>query len=235
MAGKAENAGYAGKLKDYLKLRYEPAAIKLVKKGEAFPGNFSEPEKQMSHCQAVFAAKNGMCLKMPLSMQMCNVGASTLGMMPVPEKVANGEFHAGIGIHDSPEAASKMVGAASRIPYETDGEVVCPLKDADFEPDVVAIVDIPERIYWFEGLLTHKDGGRVTYTTAPFQCACEDLTAVPIITGKPNISIGCFGCRKKTDMRPDEMACGIPYAMIPGFVGHLIKYNEGVLQKAKRE
>ena len=235
MAGKAENAGYAGKLKDYLKLRYEPAAIKLVKKGEAFPGNFSEPEKQMSHCQAVFAAKNGMCLKMPLSMQMCNVGASTLGMMPVPEKVANGEFHAGIGIHDSPEAASKMVGAASRIPYETDGEVVCPLKDADFEPDVVAIVDIPERIYWFEGLLTHKDGGRVTYTTAPFQCACEDLTAVPIITGKPNISVGCFGCRKKTDMKADEMAIGVPYALIPQMVAELEKYNEGVFTKAKRD
>ena len=62
MAGKAENADYAGKLKQYLGLRYEPVAIKLVKKGDAFPGNFSEPEKQMSHCQAVFGAKNGMCI-----------------------------------------------------------------------------------------------------------------------------------------------------------------------------
>ena len=44
MAGKAENADYAGKLKQYLGLRYEPVAIKLVKKGDAFPGNFSEPE-----------------------------------------------------------------------------------------------------------------------------------------------------------------------------------------------
>ena len=166
---------------------------------------------------------------------MCNVAASTLGMMPVPEKVKTGEFHAGIGIHDSPEAASKMVGAASVIPYETDGEVVCPLKDADFEPDVVAIVDIPERIYWFEGLLTHKDGGRVTYTTAPFQCACEDITAIPIVTGKPNISIGCFGCRKKTDMKPDEMAIGVPYSLIPVMVSELEKYKDGVFTKAKRD
>lgn len=58
---------------------------------------------------------------------------------------------------------------------------------------------------------------------------------MPVCTGLPNISLGCFGCRKKTDMRPDEMACGIPYNMIPGFVGHLKKYNEGVMQKAKRE
>ena len=38
MAGKAENADYAGKLKEYLNLRYEPVAIKLVKKGEALLG-----------------------------------------------------------------------------------------------------------------------------------------------------------------------------------------------------
>ena len=235
MAGKAENADHAGKLKEYLNLRYEPVAIKLVKKGEAYPGDFSEPEKQMSHCQAVFGAKNGMCLKMPLSMQMCNVGAASLGMMETPEKVKTGEFHSGMGIHDSPEAAANMVGAAARIPYATDGEVVCPLKDADFEPDVVAVVDIPERIYWFEGLLTHKDGGRVTYTTAPFQCACEDITVQPIVSGKPNISIGCFGCRKKTDMKPDEMAIGVPYALIPQMVSELEKYKDGVLTKAKRD
>ncbi len=235
MAGKAENAEYAKKLKDILKLRYEPVAIKLVKKGEAYPGNFSEPEKQMSHCQAVFGAKNGMCLKMPLAMQMCNVGASTLGMMDTPEKVSNGEFHSGIGIHDSPAAAANMVGAAVKVPYATDGEVCCPLKDADFEPDVVAVVDIPERIYWFEGLLTHKDGGRVTYTTAPFQCACEDLTAVPIVTGKPNISIGCFGCRKKTDMASDEMAMGIPYKSLVSWMPDLEVYKDGVLTKAKRD
>ena len=235
MAGKAENAQYAGKMKEYLKLRYEPVAIKLVRKGEAYPGDFSEPEKQMSHCQAVFGAKNGMCLKMTLDAQGCNVGASCLGMLKTPEKVANGEFHAGVGIHDSPAAAAKMIEERFDIPYETDGEVICPLKDADFEPDVVAFVDIPERIYWFEGLLTHKDGGRVHYSTAPFQCACEDITAVPIISGKPNISIGCFGCRKKTDMKPDEMAIGVPYAMIPVMVSELEKYKDGVFTKAKRD
>ena len=131
--------------------------------------------------------------------------------------------------------AASRVSAAARIPYATDGEVVCPLRDADFEPDVVAVVDIPERIYWFEGLLTHKDGGRVTYTTAPFQCACEDITVQPIVSGKPNISIGCFGCRKKTDMAADEMAMGIPYKYLEAWMPDLETYREGVLTKAKRD
>ena len=235
MTVKDDNYGYAEKLKGYLGLRYEPAAVKLVRKGEPFPGGFDVPDRQLSHCQAVFAAKNGSCYRMPLEMQGCNVGASCLGMMKSPEKVSTGEFHAGVGIHDSPAAAAKMISERIDVDFETDGEVVCPLKDADFEPDVVAVVDIPERIYWFEGLLTHRDGGRVQYSTAPFQCACEDITAVPIVTGRPNISIGCFGCRKKTDMRPDEMAIGVPYAMIPDMVSELEKYKDGVFTKAKRD
>lgn len=235
MAGKAENVMYAEKLKTILGLRHEPVAVKLVRKGTDYPEGYDVPEKQMSHCQAVMGAKNGMCLKVPLDMQGCNVGAACLGMMKNPEKVANGEFHAGIGIHDSPEAAAAMIDERMDVPFETDGEIVCPLKNANFEPDVVAFVDIPERIYWFEGLLTHRDGGRVKYSTAPFQCACEDITAVPIVTGKPNISIGCFGCRKKTDMRPDEMAIGVPYSLIPDMVSKLETYRDGVFTKAKRD
>ena len=128
-----------------------------------------------------------------------------------------------------------MISDRMVVPFENEGEIVCPLKDADFVPDVVTIEDIPERVYWIVPLSTAKDGGRVQFSTSPFQCACEDITAVPICTGKPNISLGCFGCRKKTSMAADEMAAGIPYDMIPDFVEHLRKYETGVMTKAKRD
>ena len=136
--------------------------------------------------------------------------------------------------HSITEEVNSLRLVEGRLP-ETDGEVVCPLKDADFEPDVVAIVDIPERIYWFEALRLRNGGGRISYVTAPFQCACEDITAYPIMKGEPNISIGCFGCRKKTDMKPDEMAIGVPYSLIPVMVSELEKYKDGVFTKAKRD
>lgn len=230
-----DNKKFAEKMKTLLMLRSEPVAIKLVRKGEAYPEGYVEPEKQMSHCQAVMGARNGNSYKMTVEMQGCNVGAATLGIVPRPEKVKTGEFHAGIGIHESAEASKNMIAAAVDVPFQSEGEVVCPLKDATFEPDVVAFVDIPERIYWFEAFMTRKVGGRVQYSTAPFQCACEDITAVPIVTGKPNISIGCFGCRKRTDMKPDEMAIGVPYALIPEMVSTLDIYKDGVFTKAKRD
>lgn len=230
-----KNKEYAEIMKTTLKLRGEPVAIRLIREGEEYPTGYQEPESQMSHCQAIFRAKGGESFKLPLSAQNCMVGTSALNMSPTAEKVASGEFHAGIGIHDTPAAAGKMISDRMIPDFKCQGEVVCPLKDADFIPDVVAIADIPERVYWIVSLSTAEEGGRAVFSTSPFQCGCEDVTSVPIVTGKPNISLGCFGCRKKTSMAADELACGIPYALIPEYVDHLKKYGTGVMTKAKRE
>ncbi len=230
-----KNKEYADALKSIIGLRSEPVAIRLVREGEDFPAGYDAPEQQMSHCQAVFRARHGECLKMPLESHNCMVGTSALNITDTNEKVASGEFHAGIGMHDSAAAAGKMISERMIPKFRSKGEVVCPLKDADFEPDVVALIDIPERIYWIVPLSTAEEGGRATFSTSPFQCACEDVTSVPIVTGRANVSLGCFGCRKKTDMAADELACGIPYALIPSFVEHLRKYGAGVMTKAKRD
>lgn len=228
------NRKFAEVLKSVVGFAREPVAVRLIREGEEFPACCSAPEKQMSHCQAVFAASRGACLNMKTADENCHVGSSALGMLPTPEKVATGEFHAGVGMHDSPEAAAKMISERVIVPYKTIGEAVCPLKDADFVPDVVIFIDIPERCYWFVPLETAVKGGRVKFSTSPFQCACEDLTAQPVVSGDPNISIGCFGCRKKTDMEATEMGIGIPYDRIEGYVDHLVRYADGPMAKAKR-
>ncbi len=229
------NREYADKLKKVLRLRHEPVAVRLVREGEDFPACGTKPEKQMSHCQAVFAAKKGACLALRLEDESCHVGASALNMVDTPAKVASGDFHAGIGMHDSVEAARKMIADRMVVPFKTAGEVVCPLGKADFVPDVVEIVDIPERVYWVVPLETAAKGGRVQFSTSPFQCACEDVTAVPVCTGAPNISLGCFGCRNKTDMAADELAVGIPYSRIPEYVSRLDRYESGPMAKSKRD
>lgn len=228
------NRGYAEILKRAIRLRGEPAAVKLVRRGEEHP-DLPLPEKQLTHCQAMAAAKNGRSYWIPVDHQACKVGASALHMTDLPEKIANGEFHFNIGMHDTPEAAARMIAARTSIPYEVEGEVVAPLGEADFEPDVVILIDIPERVYWVVPLSTAEQGGRAYFSTAPFQCSCEDCTILPMMTQRPNISLGCFGCRKRTDIMADELECGIPYTMIPNFVEHLKKYETGVMTKAKRD
>ena len=230
-----ENQRYAERLKAVIKLRHEPVACKLIKEGESFPEGYNRPEQQLTHCQAVFRAKDGECFALTVEDEGCHVGGAVLGMMPTPDKVASGEFHGGMGMFDSVEAAKEMIDGRIIVGYKTVGEVVCPLKKANFVPDVVIMVDIPERIYWVGPMEIAAKGGRVDFTTAPYQCCCEDINVIPLVKDKPNISLGCFGCRKRTNMQADELAVGIPYNRIPGYVEHLDRYENGIMAKAKRD
>lgn len=228
------NERYANELKKILNLRRDPVAVRLFRENEISPPGTVPPGSQISHCQAVFRASRGECLVVPYASQSCHVGVAVLGMVETPAKAASGEYHGGIGIHDSIGAAKKMIDERMVVPYKTIGEAVCPLKNADFVPDVVILFDIPEKLYWIVGLMTAEKGGRANFSMSPFQCACEDVAAVPIVTGAPNISLGCYGCRKRTDMAADELACGIPYDLIPGYIARLEKYEQGPFTSAKR-
>lgn len=229
------NKHYADRLKTVLRLRHEPVACRLIRENEEFPACCTPVKDPISHCQAVFKAAGGECLALTVEQESCHVGACVLGMIDTPSNVATGTAHFNIGAHDSPEAAKEMIDKRLLVPFKTKGEVACPLKDADFVPDVVIIADIPERVYWVVPLETAAGGGRAEFSTAPFQCCCEDVEAVPIVTGRPNISIGCFGCRKRTTIKADEMVVGIPYDRMPAYVEHLDRYESGIMAKAKRD
>jgi len=231
----AENKEFSRKFRDVLELRSEPVAVKLVKPGEEFPSGYSTPEKPITHCQTVMRARYGEKFMMPVSMHVCPTGAAFLGMAPMPENVASGEFHFTMGVMDTAEAVKRTIGAGTIVPDKIIGTVVCPLKDANFEPDVVIFVDIPERIYWFAPLYTAHTGGRVTYVTSAFQSACLDVTSIPFVTNAPNLSVGCLGCRNNTDLKTDELMIGIPGSLISDMVRTLERYATDALQRVNRK
>lgn len=230
----AVNAGYASKIRTIMKLRYEPVAIKLIKDGEDIPG-YEKREKQISHCQAITRARKGEYLKLKPEDFSCHVGSSALNMTETPAGVADGTFHYNLGGFDSPEAAANLIADRVEVEDKIIGEIVCPLKDADFEPDVIVIIDVPERIYWLIPLMTGDKGGKATFSAGAFQCTCEDVTAYPYVMQMPNISLGCYGCRRRTDMGPEELAAGFPYGMIGSFVERLERMDQSIMQKAKRD
>ncbi|WP_410507948.1 DUF169 domain-containing protein [Methanosarcina hadiensis] len=223
------------KLVKFLDLKYEPVAVRVIKKGEPIPEGYSEPDKNLRHCQSIMQARKGESFIIPANKHACVVGASSLGIIPVPEKVASGEFHHNLGMFDSVEAAAAMI--AKRPAFEPESKtatIVGPLKDAKIEPDVVVLVDKPETIYWIIPASTYYKGGRVSFSSAAFQATCADTTILPSLTGEINVSLGCFGCRKATDIENDEMLMGIPFNKLEEIVNALEKLYEGPLPKARK-
>ncbi|AKB30166.1 hypothetical protein MSSAC_3846 [Methanosarcina siciliae C2J] len=226
----------AEKLVKFLDLKYEPVAVKVIKKGEPIPEGYHEPEKNLRHCQSIMKARKGESFVIPAGKHACVVGASSLGLIPTPEKVVLGEFHHNLGMFDSVEAAAGMI--SKRPAFEPESRiatVVGPLKDAKIEPDVVILVDRPETIYWIIPASTYYKGGRVNFSSAAFQATCADTTILPSLTGEINVSLGCFGCRKATDIENDEMLIGIPFNKLEEIVNALEKLYEGPMPKARQK
>lgn len=223
------------KLMRILGLKYEPVAVTLIKRGQPLPIGYPEPEKSIRHCQSVMRARKGECLLLPANKHACPVGASALGLMPVPEKVASGTFHYGLGMYESEEAAKHTMTVRPELEAESlVATLVCPLSKVKCPPDVIVVTGVPEQIYWLlPAAATYDKGGRVTIETASFQASCVDSTILPYLTGVPNISLGCYGCRKTTDIAPEEMLLGFRADALDRTVEILERLNERTIPASR--
>ena len=223
------------KLVEALGLKYEPVAITLIKKGQPLPEGYIVPEKPLRHCQAIMRARRGEMLVTQSDKQACPVGASSLGLVPIPEKVRSGEFHFGMGMYTSPEAAKNTIDQRPSLEVGSiEAIAVSPLSKSRIKPDVVVVTGTPEQVFWLLPAATSFSvGGRVTFEMASVQAACADTTLIPYLTGNLNISLGCFGCRKTTDIAPEEMLVGIPGTKLKEIVAAVDKMKEGPIPKSR--
>ncbi len=223
------------KLVDILGLQNEPVAVTIIKKGEKLPEGYTEPEKPIRHCQSLMRAKKGEMLIVTEAKEACPVGASALGIVPLPEKVKSGEFHFNLGLFESSQAASKMIEERTALPEGSIQAVaVSPLSKAKVTPDVVVITGTPEQVYWLiPAATTFSIGGRITVDMATAQASCVDSTIIPYVAGRINFSLGCFGCRRSTDIKPEEMLVGIPMKKLPEIVRALEKMAAGPILKSR--
>ncbi|KAF5031708.1 putative ArCR [anaerobic digester metagenome] len=68
---------------------------------------------------------------------------------------------------------------------------------------------------------------------AAVQASCVDATIIPIVKGKTNISLGCFGCRKTTDIMAEEMLVGIPFKNFENVVKAVKSLGAAAIPKSR--
>lgn len=221
-------ADLSRKMVQILGLKNEPVGIKLIKKGEPVPEGYGQPEKPIRHCQSIMKARKGECVLMPVEKHACHVGASALGLVPTPEKVSSGHFHHALGMYADEEAAKNTIDSRPSLESGSlSATLVCPLSKVQDGIDVIVVIGTPEQLYWLmPAASTYNRGGRVAMQIASFQASCVDSTVIPYITGEPNLSLGCYGCRRTTDIAPEEMLLGIRADDLERLVNVLEKMQE---------
>jgi uncharacterized protein (DUF169 family) len=209
------NHAAAGAVTEILGLSWSPVAVKFISRGQT-PPRLHAPDRRR-FCQVLMEARRGEKRLLTPENVSCPAVAAALGFKPLPEKLASGEMPAGFGIFASPEAGRRTIESMPRLEQGKYAAVaVLPLAEAgaNCEPDVVIVEGLPEQLMWLALACVHETGGRLEFSTAVLQATCVDAAILPFLTGKPNATLGCYGCREATDLAAEECVMGIPGHML---------------------
>ncbi len=220
-------------LKSVLKIENEAVAIKLLKGDSALEGY--DGDKKYTFCQFIMKARDGEKLLAKADNIACANGASALGFIPVPEKLLNGEFLSQLGSFQKEGAQNAMKAMPRFSQNEFSGILLSPLSQVDFEPDLIVVETLPERLMWLSLASIHSEGGRLEFSSSISNGTCVDTTVVPHLTQKLNVSLGCYGCRNATDIPEHHLLAGIPAKHLQEIVAGLEKINEKTLPRTREK
>jgi uncharacterized protein (DUF169 family) len=163
----------------------------------------------------------------------CANGGSALGLLPVPEKLMNGEFLERLGTFEK-EGAKEAMEAMPRFKQnQFTGIALAPLSKMDFEPDIIALESVPENFMWLSLASIYKKGGRLNFSSSVSNGTCVDITVVPWLTQKLNVSLGCYGCRNATNIPDANLLAGFPGDQLEELVEALEKISEKAMPRTR--
>ena len=206
---------FGNEFKSLLQLGGSPVAVKLIPVGREneIIGQYQKLDRQLRHCQITdHVRRTGEMFYTTLEEQQCKGGAAALGLTQLSEKVRSGQFYCDSLHHfETVESAKKTV---DRIPFlEPHSNTIvlyAPLEKATFDPDVVIFICTPKQAMLLTQGYEFVDGGRIEAAFSGKQSVCSDAVAQVILSGRPNVTIGCSGSRAYTKIMDGELLYSIP-------------------------
>jgi len=166
---------------------------------------------KLRYCQAVMLAGQGKKILLSSQNIACAAAGAAFGLIPLHPKLASGEGHFNSGVFGKIESAARIMKEMPRLDQGVYNYIaIAPLKEISDVPDVVVIEASPEIVMWISLAAIYNTGERLQMSTSVVQATCVDATIVPMISGKPNASFGCTGCREATDLTTIESLIGFP-------------------------
>ena len=197
-----------------LSLQYEPAGVTVYKESDPLPESIPFCEKELkSYCQAVILAGEGEVLLLEKDKMGCKLGTSVLGFEKDMEAfLDDGVLEKyGVGLFETEEASAETILKSTYLEKgRTRAALIAPLSTFDETPQVVVFTANSEQIMWLLYAVNYEKGGQMDLPQSGGALGgCADITALPLLTGAPNITFLGLGCRMKSDIDPCYLMMGI--------------------------
>ena len=176
------------------------------------------------HCEMVQTARlDGTQFYATADEQTCKGGAAVMGIIDMPENVANGEFYHKLGAFESVGAAKNTVDLIPKADSKSKAVLYAPLVSAEFAPDMVIVLGNPKQAMQIVQADIYKEGGRIETGVAGKQSLCGDIVAHTLNTDSIQLSLACAGSRSHAKVADDELIVGIPAGRMEQLVNSLEK------------
>ncbi len=214
-----------------MRLKSFPVAFKMLKKKEELDQIpfVRRTERKMTLCQLITLVRNfdwtvGAELDDFLS-PMC---ASIIGLTDTPELYKDGTFRSIVWVK-SKEDGMKYEASIPRLPLgKYEALAMAPLVYNPFEPDIVLIYANPAQMMLLINSLQFED-----YEVMEFYCvgetSCSDAIARCYLSGKPSLTIPCYGERRYGHAQDEDLVMAIPVGMMEkALKGMEVLYRRGI-------
>ena len=197
-----------------LQLQYKPAGIKIYTESDPLPDNISFTEKELkSYCQALILAGEGETLLLGKEKMGCKLGTSVLGFEKDMEAfLDDGVLEKyGVGLFETEEASAATILKSTYLEKgKSRAALIAPLPAFDKTPQVVVFTANSEQVMWLLYAANYEKGGKMDLPQSGGALGgCADITALPLLTGEPNITFLGLGCRMKSAIGPCDLMMGI--------------------------
>ncbi len=199
-----------------MRLESFPVAFKMFENREELEKIpfMRRPEHKMTLCQLITLVRNfDWTVGADLDNFMNPMCPSVIGLTDTPELYKDGTFRSIVWVKTR-EDGKKYEESIPRLPLgKYEAVAMAPLVYNPFEPDIVLIYANPAQMMLLINSLQFED-----YEVMQFFCvgesSCSDAIARCYLTGKPSLTIPCYGERRYGHARDEDLVMAIPAGMM---------------------
>ncbi len=180
------------------------------------PVNLNLTKIALKHCSAVGLARTGERFYAQNNDISCPLARYNLGLQKPDNKFMHELARILVGWDDAntQEIGLKYLHSRPKLPFEKKYILYFPVPDNDYEPDVIIEISTPHDLMLRVRELTAITGASIEGYMSGVGAMCGECTAYPILTGKPNVSVGCTGSRPGAELKANELFLAIPASYI---------------------
>lgn len=201
------------RLEALLRLKTFPVAFKLLEDPEEMTRNrwLRRPEKKATLCQIITQVRTfdwtvGATAE-DFVVPTCPDIIGLAGEMP--EQVRDGTFRSLVWCRTRQDG-KRFEDSIPRIPGgRFKAVMLAPLVYESFEPDLVLVYGNPAQMILMINALQFDDYERLQFFCVG-ESSCSDAIAQCYLTGKPSLTIPCWGERRYAQVQDDELVIALP-------------------------